>query len=287
MSLEPLLARARQSGARLLLAGGDPPALAAVAAELASAEIPGVQVVGNGGLEPESDPRHLAVAELLRARAPERVRDGIHALDLAADPLRFAAGLLALEEAEAVVAGPGVPARTLADLARWTLGPSDGGSPVAAAVCLLAEDGAVVVCADCGLAGPLGTRDRAGLARAAAAMQALVGGETTRIAFLANPGGEAQAAEALAQFQGAAPGVEAGADGSARFRGRVNVLIFPDGAAGYLAVRTARALGGARLLGPLLLGPSRVMAGAAPDAELDELTGTAVAALLAAGRTNR
>ncbi len=273
MSLEPLLARARQSGARLLLAGGDPPALAAVAAELASAEIPGVQVVGNGGLEPESDPRHLAVAELLRARAPERVRDGIHALDLAADPLRFAAGLLALEEAEAVVAGPGVPARTLADLA--------------AAVCLLAEDGAVVVCADCGLAGPLGPRDRAGLARAAAAMQALVGGETSRIAFLANPGGEAQAAEALAQFQGAAPGVEAGADGSARFRGRVNVLIFPDGTAGYLAVRTARALGGARLLGPLLLGPSRVMAGAAPDAELDELTGTAAAALLAAGRTNR
>ena len=55
--------------------------------------------LGLGALEilgPEAtrarDPRHGAVAELLRSRKPERVRDGIHALDLAADPVRFAAG---------------------------------------------------------------------------------------------------------------------------------------------------------------------------------------------------
>src|ERR1051326_8723444 len=132
MSLDHLLTRARESGARVVLAGGDEAALHAAADQLRKAGLARVGVVGAGGIEPENDPRHLKVAELLRARAPERVRDGIHARDLAADPLRFAGGLLALGDTDAVVAGPGVSVRALADLARWTLGPPDGACPVSA-----------------------------------------------------------------------------------------------------------------------------------------------------------
>jgi phosphotransacetylase len=285
MSLDHLLTRARESGARVLLAGGDEAALHTAADQLRKAGLAGVGVVGAGGIEPENDPRHLKVAELLRARAPERVRDGIHALDLAADPLRFAGGLLALGDADAVVAGPGVSVRALADLARWTLGPPDGACPVSAASYLLRSDGTFIACADCGLNGSFGPRDRAALARvAAAAFGRISGGEST-VAFLAAPDGQDQASEALSHFQALAPGIVAAADGAARFRASPNVLIFPDGTAGHLAVRTALSLGGVRLLGPLLLGPPGVLAGVTTDAEAEELIGTAAAAMLAADRS--
>ena len=94
------------------------------------------------------------------------------------------------------------------------------------------------------------------------------------------PGPAVEAVEALKLLD---PGVMAEADPGARFRGRANVLIFPGGAAGHLAVRTVRALSGARLLGPLLVGLPGVVAGVAEDADADELVGTAALAVLAAG----
>src|ERR1044071_3385325 len=246
MSLDLLLTRARESGARVLLAGGDEAALHAAAGQLKTAGVARGAVGGSGGVEPESDARHLKVAELLSARAPERVRDGIHALDLAADPLRFAGGLLALGDAEAVVAGPGVPVRSLADLARWTQGPPDGACPVSAAAYLLRSDGTLIACADCGLNGAFGPRDRAALARVAAAAFVRISGEESTVAFLATPDGQDQASEALSHFQGVAKGIGAAADGAARFRASANVLIFPDGTAGHLAGRAAPAPGGGR-----------------------------------------
>ena len=50
-----------------------------------------------------------------------------------------------------------------------------------------------------------------------------------------------------------------------------------------LAVLYASLPGPLLLLGPILLGPSRVMAGVAEEAEGEELAGTAAAAMLAAG----
>jgi len=53
-----------------------------------------------------TDDRRLErVASLLQSRAADRVRDDAHALELARDPLRFAAGLVALGEARVAVAG--------------------------------------------------------------------------------------------------------------------------------------------------------------------------------------
>ena len=286
MRRDPLLERARQSGARLVLAGGDEEALVAAAALLEEAGISGVSRVGTGGIRPDADPRLESVASLLRSRQPGRVTDGIHALDLAVDPLRFAAALVALGEADALLAGPGVTGPALAELAQWTLGGSQDGGPVASASWLLLADDSLVACADCTLAGELLPVDRARLARAAALLHTRISGEAPRVAFLGGPpvqGGSGALEEAVQSLGALAPGVSALADDGARFRARANVLIFPDGPAAHLAVRTARALAGVRLLGPLLLGVPGVMAGVPEDAAADEVIGTAALAMLAAG----
>ena len=245
--------------------------------------------LGLGSLEiigPEEtrarDPRHAAVAELLRSRRPGRVRDGIHALDLAADPVRFAAGLVALGQADAMVAGPGVTAGTLAETAEWVLPPPPDGMPVRAVHWLVLPGGRLIALADCQLAGRLDPGERVKMGVAAAAAHARLGNGPPRVAFLAGPDDDSPE-NLVAAFAALRPDVPATGDRRMRLRDGANVLIFPGGESGHLALRTARDLSGARVLGPLLVGPPGVMAGVAEDAEFDEMAGTiALAALMAA-----
>ena len=253
MSLDGLLGRAAPCSARLLLAGGDQALLAQAAEQLVGAGLAHVQVIGSGGVTPDSHPRLEAVATLLRERSPERVRDAIHALDLAADPLRFALGLVALGEADCVVAGPGTPMAELIEATVWTLGKPEG-EGFRFAGWLSLDDGRLVAFADCVDSAPLDTASRERLARRMEGLQATVSAAPARVALL--------------------PG----------FRGEDNVLIFPDGAAGALALGIARRLAGASQLGPLLLGGRGVVSGVAQDGGLEELVGTAAATVLAAGR---
>jgi phosphotransacetylase len=277
VSLAPILERARGSRSRIVIAAGNT-ALGAAAESL-----------GLGALEilgPEEtrarDPRHGAVAELLRSRKPERVRDGIHALDLAADPVRFAAGLVALGEADAMVAGPGMSARTLAEAAEWTLPPPRDGQAVRAVHWLVLPDGPLVALADCQLAGRLDPGERVATGAAAAAAHARLGDGLPRVAFLAGPDDDSPES-VVAGFAAIRPGIPVTADRRVRLREGANVLIFPGGESGHLALRTARDLSGALLLGPLLVGLPGVIAGVAEDADFDEMAGTiALAALVAA-----
>ncbi len=256
------------------------------AARLAEAGFEGVGVVGAGAIHPERHPRLGSVALLLRAREPNRVRDGIDALDLAGDPVRFALGLLALGDVDAIVAGPGVSCEELTEAVRWTLGaPLDGG-PVHSATWLLLGDGSLVGFADCASPGERTPPAQARLARAMAHTHARLSDAPARVAFLTgrpDPAEDRAAAEAVNRLMDIDPGIMAEADPAARFRSRADVLIFPGGAAGYLAARTVRVLAGALLLGPLLLGPPGTVAGVAEDSEVDELVGTAALAALAAG----
>ena len=256
------------------------------ASRLAEAGIGGVEVVGAGAMHPERHPRLNSVALLLRSRDPNRVRDGIHALDLAGDPVRFASGLLALGDVDAIVAGPGVSYEELTEAVEWTLGaPMDGG-PVHSATWLLLEDGTLVGFADCVVPGERPPPAQARLARAVAHTHARFSDGPARVLFLTGPpqrDPNGAAAEAVDRLKALDPGIMAEADPAARFRGRADVLIFPGGAAGYLAARTVRVLAGALLLGPLLLGPPGMVAGVAEDSDVDELVGTAALAVLAAG----
>ncbi|HEU5218835.1 MAG TPA: phosphate acyltransferase [Gemmatimonadales bacterium] len=286
MSLAALLQRAARRPARLLLAGGDIAMLQQAAARLTDAGMGSVQVVGAGAMQPEGHARLNSVALLLRSRESNRVRDGIHALDLAVDPVRFAAGLLALGDVDAVVAGPGVFYEDLADSVHWTLGaPMDGG-PVHSATWLLLEDGSLIGLADCVEPQQRPPAAQARLARAVARTHAHVAEGAARVTFLSGPPSRTPslaASEAVSCLRTIDPAITAEADPPPRFRGRADVLIFPDGTVGHLAARTVRALTGALILGPLLLGPPGTVAGVTDDSNLDELVGTAAVAVLAAG----
>jgi phosphotransacetylase len=286
VSIDALLRRAAHRPARLLLAGGDVTVLQAAVTRLREAGIDGGRVVGGEGLEPERHHRLNSVALLLRSREPDRVHDGIHALDLAGDPVRFACGLLALGDADALVAGPGVSHEALAAAAEWTLGPPLDEATVHTAMWLLCADGSLVAFADAADPDDQPALQQARLARAVAHTHVRVTDAPARVAFLTGPPHHdvtRSAAEAVDRLLAIDPGTEAEADPAARFRRRADVLIFPNGMAGYLAARTVRALGGALLLGPLLLGPPGTVAGVAEDCTMDELVGTAALAILAAG----
>jgi phosphotransacetylase len=277
VSLSPILERARASRSRIVVAPGD----SGLGAAAQSLGLGSLEIIGPGETGAR-DPRHAAVAELLRSRRPQRVRDGIHALDLAADPVRFAVGLVALGEADGMVGGPGVSARTLADAAEWTMPAPRDGMAVRAVHWLVLPGGAVVALADCQLAGRLDAGERVAMGVAAAAAHARLGNGPPRVAFLAGPDDDSPET-LVAGFAAIRPGIPATADRRVRLRDGANVLIFPGGESGHLALRTARDLSGARVLGPLLVGPPGVIAGVAEDADFDEMAGTiALAALMAA-----
>jgi phosphotransacetylase len=181
--------------------------------------------VGDGGLAPAGDSRLEQIAALLRAGAPERVRDGIHALDLAADPLRFALGLLRLRAADVVVAGPSVTGPELADQAAWLFGPEarQGGS---ASWLLLPNDRLVAFAPDGATdeSTPSGPPFATVVGPEVAARHHRLTGSAPRVAEL--------------------PG----------FRGEADVLIFGDPGAAATALEVAGALAGALRIGPVLLG---------------------------------
>ena len=72
------------------------------------------------------DPRVPKIAEHLRARRPDKVQSEEHALELATDPFRFAAGLVALGEADAAVGGATAPTAAVIRAALLAIGPAEG-----------------------------------------------------------------------------------------------------------------------------------------------------------------
>ena len=96
--LEAVAAKAKERRARIAMIGQGDGLMEAAAAELERTGFGPVTIIGPDQIPP-GDKRIPTVAAVLRECWPERVRDGIHALDLAAHPLLFAAGLTALQPA--------------------------------------------------------------------------------------------------------------------------------------------------------------------------------------------
>jgi phosphate acetyltransferase len=299
---QALLERAARRPVRLLLPESADPRVREAALRLAREGIAQPTLIGPSGLDPTRDERLPRVAQLLREQRPDRVEDAVHALDLASDPLRFAAALVALGEADCCVAGAVYTTAEVVRAALWAIGPAPGTETVSSAFYVVVPGQEVFTFTDCAVVPDPTPCQLAEIALAAARDRARLVGDTPRVAFLsfstrgsaAGPKVE-RVREALARFRTLAPDipadgelqVDAALDPEVAQRkgaagvlgGQANILVFPDLDSGNIGYKLVQRLAGAVALGPLLQGLARPMSDLSRGATADDIV--EVAAMVA------
>jgi phosphate acetyltransferase len=290
-----LIDRAARRKARVVLCEGEDARVRSAIEQLRAKQVVEPIVLGGDGLDPAKDRRLGKIAQFLRERRPDRIRDGVHALDVAADPVNFGAALVALGEADGCVAGAVYPTGEVVRAALWAIGTAPGMSLVSSSFYMvLSGSETVLTFTDCAVVPEPTPGQLAEIALAAARDRHRLVGDSPRVAFVSDStkgsaGGPhvARVQEAAAHFQQLAPNIlcdgelqadaalspevgERKAPGSP-VAGRANVLVFPDLDAGNIGYKLVQRIGGAVAIGPILQGLARPMADLSRGASADDI----------------